>query len=109
MDRETLQKRTCVCIMYEDAAKRRPREAGRLNVERRKEGMHMPHVTIRMGRGRTESERMACARAVAEAIAATVDVKDEPMIVSVMEAPQEEWTALEPTEENVRMEDVNMM
>ncbi|MGI5907122.1 MAG: hypothetical protein ACOX8O_00600 [Christensenellales bacterium] len=51
----------------------------------------MPHVTIRMGRGRTEAERMACARAVAEAIAATVDVENEPMIVTVVEVPEGKW------------------
>lgn len=53
----------------------------------------MPIVTVKMGPGRTEAERMACARAVATAIADTIEyMKNEPMIISVMEMTREEWT-----------------
>lgn len=52
----------------------------------------MPHVIVKMWPGRTEEQKKACAKAVAMAVADTIDdVTDEKMSVSIMEIPQEEW------------------
>jgi len=51
----------------------------------------MPIVTLKMWPGRTEAERMACAKAVATAITETLEnMENEPMIVSVLEMPADE-------------------
>ena len=52
----------------------------------------MPHVVVKMWPGRTEEQKKACARAVAQAVVDTIDdVTDPLMSVSIMEIPSEEW------------------
>jgi phenylpyruvate tautomerase PptA (4-oxalocrotonate tautomerase family) len=54
--------------------------------------MHMPHVTVKMRPGRSGEERAACAKAVAAAIADTMEnTENEPMIVTVVEVPEGKW------------------
>jgi len=81
-----LQNGTGICIIDKDVGGQ-----ASLYLYASKEGMLVPIVTLKLWPGRTEAERMACARAVATAITETLEnMENEPMIVSVLEMPADE-------------------
>lgn len=51
----------------------------------------MPHITLKMYRGRTEEQKQAAASALAEALKSTLGCTDEHISISVYDYDPKEW------------------
>ncbi len=51
----------------------------------------MPHITVQMYPGRTDAQKEALAKALAETASKTLNREIEHFSVSVVDVPQDEW------------------